>query len=240
MGDTTPRFGLYRPGGGSENAHGADETADIDKLNDNFDKIDDALGVPTLANTSLFPHPYVGARCVVPTNTVPNAISGWSPTYVTWLYTQTNGWQPWDCDWKSFTPDVQGLTGTAGGNPGWTSGGRARFVGGRVHTEQAFSLVNSTSNGPITMSLPYGFDSFASGQVAPETYMIGTGVARDASDNNRMYPLLLLPINNNYVGLYALDSNAKSMSTIGNTNPFGAAWANSDSAGMTFQYTAQI
>lgn len=44
MGTTTPNLGMYLPGGGSTGTHGADETADVDKINGNFDLIDTAYG----------------------------------------------------------------------------------------------------------------------------------------------------------------------------------------------------
>lgn len=62
MGDTTNKLGLYLPGGGSQGAHGADETADIDKINDNF-KILDALALPQKDNT--VPGAFVGQHTTV-------------------------------------------------------------------------------------------------------------------------------------------------------------------------------
>lgn len=44
MSASTTKIDLYKPGGGSTGTITPDETADIDKLNDNFDKIDDAVG----------------------------------------------------------------------------------------------------------------------------------------------------------------------------------------------------
>lgn len=43
MGDVTPNYGFYLPGGGSTGTHGADETADIDKINANMQLVDTAL-----------------------------------------------------------------------------------------------------------------------------------------------------------------------------------------------------
>lgn len=40
----TTRYGMYKPGGGSTGLIVPDEVADVDKFNDNFDKIDAALG----------------------------------------------------------------------------------------------------------------------------------------------------------------------------------------------------
>lgn len=40
----TARMGLYLPGGGSLSIGGDDEAADIDKINENFQKLDDSLG----------------------------------------------------------------------------------------------------------------------------------------------------------------------------------------------------
>lgn len=45
MGASTPNIALYLPGGGSTGSYGADETADIDKINQNMVKIDTAIGL---------------------------------------------------------------------------------------------------------------------------------------------------------------------------------------------------
>jgi hypothetical protein len=45
MTDFTPILNLYLAGGGSESVHGADEAADIDKINDNFLILDAAVGL---------------------------------------------------------------------------------------------------------------------------------------------------------------------------------------------------
>lgn len=44
MGELTPRYGLYLPGGGSTGTILPPEPIDIDKINDNFRKVDAALG----------------------------------------------------------------------------------------------------------------------------------------------------------------------------------------------------
>ena len=44
MGAITPILGLYKPGGGSTGTITPDETADIDRLNENFDAIDEWAG----------------------------------------------------------------------------------------------------------------------------------------------------------------------------------------------------
>jgi hypothetical protein len=41
MPGNTPELDLYLPGGGSTGLFGVDETADVDRLNENFQKIDD-------------------------------------------------------------------------------------------------------------------------------------------------------------------------------------------------------
>ena len=46
----TPNLNLYLPGGGSESIGGSDEAADIDKLNKNFQKIDEVYG-PVIEDT---------------------------------------------------------------------------------------------------------------------------------------------------------------------------------------------
>lgn len=52
MAASTPRFGLYLPGGGSTGLVTPDEPADIDKLNDNFRSIDGFLGALTVTSTT--------------------------------------------------------------------------------------------------------------------------------------------------------------------------------------------
>jgi len=51
MGASTPQLQLYKPGGGSTGAYTPDETADIDQINANMDKVD-AFAVSTLASIS--------------------------------------------------------------------------------------------------------------------------------------------------------------------------------------------
>lgn len=60
MSGSTTRLSLYKPGGGSSGAYGADETADIDKLNDNADKIDAAMGARNVTSTTRPATPYDG------------------------------------------------------------------------------------------------------------------------------------------------------------------------------------
>lgn len=50
MADSTPNLDLYLPGGGSTGLIVPDETADIDPLNENFRKIDTAVGDPDEQN----------------------------------------------------------------------------------------------------------------------------------------------------------------------------------------------
>jgi hypothetical protein len=50
MAGSTPNLGLYLPGGGSTGTVVPDETADIDPLNENFRKIDTAIGDPAEQN----------------------------------------------------------------------------------------------------------------------------------------------------------------------------------------------
>lgn len=91
MGDTTPRVGLLRPGGGSTGVHGADEFADIDGLNGNFDLIDAALypSVPNLtALVALLPDVPEGAVVSVGNFTLSgvyyHARSTWQKNVGTW------------------------------------------------------------------------------------------------------------------------------------------------------------
>ncbi len=54
MGALTPRAGLYLPGTGSTGLIVPDEVADIDKLNDNFRKIDALLGARNIPSASSY------------------------------------------------------------------------------------------------------------------------------------------------------------------------------------------
>lgn len=59
MGDLTPRLDLYLPGGGSSGTI-ADEPADIDKLNDNFRRLDGTAGALPVTSTTRPPTPFEG------------------------------------------------------------------------------------------------------------------------------------------------------------------------------------
>lgn len=52
MGAITSRVGLYLPGGGSQSIGGADEPADVDKLNQNFQTLDQLLNVMEVTSTT--------------------------------------------------------------------------------------------------------------------------------------------------------------------------------------------
>lgn len=60
MGDLTPRIALYKPGGGSTGTITPDETADIDKLNDNADILDEIAGIPIVTSSTRPADPYDG------------------------------------------------------------------------------------------------------------------------------------------------------------------------------------
>jgi len=55
----TTRLGLYKPGGGSSGLITPDEVVDIDKLNDNFDKIDANIGIAVVTSTTRPSTPFV-------------------------------------------------------------------------------------------------------------------------------------------------------------------------------------
>lgn len=59
MTDFTPILNLYLAGGGSESVHGADEAADIDKINDNFLEIDGAVGLKSWTTATRPVSPFV-------------------------------------------------------------------------------------------------------------------------------------------------------------------------------------
>lgn len=60
MGEYTNRAGLYLPGGGSTGQITPDEVVDIDKLNDNFRKIDALLGAAIVPTTGDYTGSLVG------------------------------------------------------------------------------------------------------------------------------------------------------------------------------------
>lgn len=60
MPGSTTRLSLYKPGGGSSGSYGADESADIDKINDNMDKLDAAVGARNVTSTTRPSSPYDG------------------------------------------------------------------------------------------------------------------------------------------------------------------------------------
>lgn len=55
----TPILGLYKPGGGATGLVQPDEPVDVDKLNENFDALDAAVGLPTWTTSTRPAHPFV-------------------------------------------------------------------------------------------------------------------------------------------------------------------------------------
>lgn len=106
MGDLTPRLDLYLPGGGSSGTI-ADEPADIDKLNDNFRRLDEVIGARTVTSTSRPPDPYDG-QLIRETNTGDLLIYDGATTE--WVVVLDRDPGPKNEDW--FTP-VGGYTTTA-------------------------------------------------------------------------------------------------------------------------------
>lgn len=58
MSGLTSKLGMYLPGGGSTGNYDPDEVLDVDKLNSNFQKLDDAAGMHTATSTSMPSTPY--------------------------------------------------------------------------------------------------------------------------------------------------------------------------------------
>lgn len=73
----TSKLGLYKPGGGSSGTNTPDETADIDKLNGNFDDIDAAVGVVICTSSTRPGTPWTG-QIVYETDT--NSFQVWNGT----------------------------------------------------------------------------------------------------------------------------------------------------------------
>lgn len=68
MSALTTRYGLYKPGGGSTGLVLPDEILDIDKLNQDLDKIDAALGIPVVTSVTL-PGAPVDGQAVIESDT---------------------------------------------------------------------------------------------------------------------------------------------------------------------------
>lgn len=64
----TSKLALYKPGGGSTGLNTPDETADIDKLNGNFDVIDSKIGVTVCTSSTRPASPFTG-QPIYETNT---------------------------------------------------------------------------------------------------------------------------------------------------------------------------
>lgn len=60
MGTTTSKLGLSLPGGGSSGAYGADEIADVDVLNHDFEKVELGTGFTVCTSTTRPGSPYLG------------------------------------------------------------------------------------------------------------------------------------------------------------------------------------
>lgn len=58
MSELTKKLGLYLPGGGSTGTNTPDEVIDIDKLNNNFQKIDASVGMHEATSTAMPASPY--------------------------------------------------------------------------------------------------------------------------------------------------------------------------------------
>lgn len=68
MAQYTTKLALYKPGGGALGTNTPDETADIDKLNGNFDLIDTATGVKICTSSTRPGSPFTGQQ-IYETNT---------------------------------------------------------------------------------------------------------------------------------------------------------------------------
>ena len=64
----TSKLNLYKPGGGSTGLNTPDETADIDKLNGNFDIIDSKIGTAVVTSSTRPSAPFAGQQ-IYETNT---------------------------------------------------------------------------------------------------------------------------------------------------------------------------
>lgn len=82
MATTTPRLGLYKPGGGSTGLITPDEAVDIDKINGNMDIIDAAMGAKVVTSTGRPPTP-VDGQVIRETDTRNTLI--WSAALTRWI-----------------------------------------------------------------------------------------------------------------------------------------------------------
>lgn len=108
MGTTTDRLGLYLPGGGSASIGGADESADIDQLNQNFQKINDAAGGANVTSSTK-PSPAFHGQIILE-----------SDTGNVMIFDSTRGsgeWVPIDRTWRQKGQP----SGTRRTGDGWVS-----------------------------------------------------------------------------------------------------------------------
>lgn len=85
MGDSTAKLGLYLPGGGSTGSHGADESADIDKINANMQILDGATGFQVVTSTTKPTTHYDGMPILVSDAPDGNKLEVWSDTDSNWV-----------------------------------------------------------------------------------------------------------------------------------------------------------
>lgn len=160
------------------------------------------------------------------------------PSYadgITYRWTNAGAWRAWDSDWIGFSPDVQAISGTAWGTPGWLPNGRYRWVSGKVRYEFSVSLNGgAVSTGGINLSLPVLMDQTSSQSI---TYQGGPTVAGAGhirqNTTGRRYPVFLEFVNNNYIRMNVINS-AFYLDGVGGNSPW--AWGQSDSLQGIVEY----
>lgn len=97
MGTQTTRVKLYMPGGGSSSIGGADETADVDKLNQNSQLLDNVIGAKGYTSTTRPATPFQG-QIILETDTgnmmvfdTSRGSGEWVPASREWVQQTTPG-----------------------------------------------------------------------------------------------------------------------------------------------------
>lgn len=88
MSGSTTRLSLYKMGGGLSGLYPPDEQANVDKINENSDKIDDAIGAKNVSSTTRPPAPFDGQ--IIKESDTGRAMV-WQASITTWVELMPGG-----------------------------------------------------------------------------------------------------------------------------------------------------
>lgn len=97
-------------------------------------------------------------------------------------------WRPWDSDWSTFNPNVQGFSGSI------AQAGRYRYTGGKVRAEIITVLGSSTTqSGSVLATLPVASDSTTGTTRFAYTwnYAVHGRAGRYQASNGRTYDIAI-------------------------------------------------